>query len=238
MRGLANGFGAMASRSLFKARPEADDITSAQKAVLAIGAHPDDIEFGCGAALLRFQRLGYATHGMVITDGANGGPPLAPLKPNRVQEAVESGRTLGLQTLTALQLPDCGLFARRSEVRAAIETAIALWEPAVVLTHTPADLHLDHQLVFHATLEAARTVPTLLCYENPNTPSDFSPNLFVDVTPYLRWKMSALACHASQRRKSYIQPEVVRSIARMRGNQAHVRYAEAFQVVRIRLGAV
>lgn len=214
-------------------------LPAAGKVILAIGAHPDDIEFGCGAALFRFRQQGYAIHGLVVSDGVNGGPQRPEiLRDVRLREAIGGGRAIGLETLIALAMPDCGLFARRTEVREGIEAAIDALKPDIVLTHTPVDLHLDHQLVFEATNEAARSVPSLLCYENPNTPPSFRPTLFVDVTAHLYRKIHALQCHVSQAGKPYFSREVIRSIARMRGNQAKVRYAEGFEAVRLRIEAI
>jgi LmbE family N-acetylglucosaminyl deacetylase len=87
--------------------------------------------------------------------------------------------------------------------------------------------------VFLATMEAARRVPTILCYENPNTPPDFQPNCYIDVSLYLEYKIKALKCHASQTAsRPYLEEDVVHSLARVRGRQARLRAAEAFEAVR------
>ncbi|SCW85203.1 N-acetylglucosaminyl deacetylase, LmbE family [Sphingobium faniae] len=209
------------------------------KAILAIGAHPDDVEFGCGAALLHYRKQGFATHALILSSGENGlGASPTPLHNSRRREAHKGGEVMRLSSLTILNFPDCGMTSRRDGIKSAIEEAIRKYNPDVVFTHNNFDRHSDHRMVFNATVEACRNVPTVLCYENPNTPPEFRPNFFVDVSDCLDFKIRALQCHSSQTRKSYFKPELIRSIARVRGNQAKVRFAEGFIAIRAVLGAM
>jgi LmbE family N-acetylglucosaminyl deacetylase len=201
--------------------------------LLAVGAHPDDIEFGCGATLASYADMGYAAHGLVLTRGENG-VGQGHGRFSREQEAMAGARRMGLASLNIHRFPDARLASRRDGVKSAIELAIQRLQPDVVLTHTGADLHFDHRLVHQATLEGARNVPTLLCYENPNTPPDFQPSLFVDVSSHIGRKVEALYQHVSQHSRPYLNAELVRGIARARGQQARVVYAEAFEVIRMR----
>lgn len=206
--------------------------------LLAIGAHPDDIEFGCGATLASYRDAGYETHGVVLSRGENGLGHSASRDYLRQKEALASAQILKLASLNVLAFPDSQLVSRRAEVKRAIEEAIDRLKPDVVLTHNRADLHFDHRLVHLATLEASRNVPTVLCYENPNTPPEFRPAFFVDVSAYIGCKIRALYRHASQRNRPYFRADLIRGIARARGHQARSRYAEAFEVVRIRGGSL
>jgi len=210
-----------------------------KRTVLAIGAHPDDVELGCGAALLRYRAAGYAIRAIVLSNGENGmrQSPGARSTTRRV-EAMKAGKVMRLDSLSVFDFPDTRLFSRRDQVKRAIEEEILRCQPEIIFTHTASDLHFDHRMVHNATIEASRHVPTVLCYENPNTPATFRPNFFIDVSPYISRKIDALRCHVSQTRKPYFQPELIRSIARMRGNQAHVRFAEGFEAIRVRSGAV
>ena len=210
-----------------------------RKTVLAVGAHPDDVELGCGAALLRYRAAGYEVRAIVLSSGENGMRERQGRSPSRRRrEAMRAGARLHLHSLRVLDFPDTRLFARREQIKRVIEEEILHAQPDIIFTHCFSDLHFDHRMVHSATIEASRHVPTVLCYENPNTPASFRPNVFIDVSPYLGRKIAALKCHASQARKSYFRPELIRSIARMRGNQAHVRFAEGFEAVRVRSGAM
>jgi LmbE family N-acetylglucosaminyl deacetylase len=214
-------------------------IRSAPKAqkkltILALGAHPDDIELGCGAALLRYKVEGHETHGLVFSIGEGGlhDPKLKNNNP-RKGEAERGGRVMHLDSLTVMELPDTRLSTRHEDIIRAIEESTRQLHPDVIFTHNRHDLHRDHHAVYLATMEAARRVPTLLCYENPNTPSSFQPNFFIEVSLYLEHKIKALKCHASQHTsRPYMEEDLVHSLARVRGGQARLRAAEAFEAIR------
>lgn len=204
---------------------------SREHVVLAIGAHPDDIEFGCGATLLRYREEGCRTYGLVLSAGELGNA--SGWVSERIQEARRSARVLALTELFVLEFPDTRLHARKEEIRKAIEEKIRELRPDIIFTHNPIDVHTDHKTAFEATREAARGACTLLSYENPNTPPEFNPNYYVDIDGYLEDKIAALSLHKSQRGKGYTDPEVVRASASFRGNQARIRFAEAFEAVRV-----
>ncbi|MGZ9713676.1 PIG-L deacetylase family protein [Glaciimonas sp. GNP009] len=202
--------------------------------ILAIGAHPDDIELGCGAALLRYKVEGHETHGIVFSVGEGGVYGVAAKNGNpRRKEAEKGGRVLQLDSLTVLEFPDTKLGTRQDDLKRVIEEVTRQLHPDLIFTHNRHDLHADHHAVYLASLEAARRVPTMLCYENPNTPPDFRPNYFIDVSLYLEQKIKALKCHASQTlSRPYMEEDIVQSLARVRGSQARLRAAEAFEAIR------
>lgn len=202
--------------------------------VLAVGAHPDDIELGCGAALLRYKVEGHETHGIVFSAGEGGVHNILGINGNpRKKEAEKGGRVMKLDSLTVHAFPDTKLGSRQDDIKRVIEEVTRQLHPDVVFTHNRHDLHCDHHAVFLATMEAARRVPTILCYENPNTPPDFQPNCFIDVSLYLEYKVKALKCHSSQTTsRPYLEQDVVQSLARVRGAQSRLRAAEAFEAIR------
>ncbi len=202
--------------------------------VLAIGAHPDDIELGCGAALLRYKVEGHETHGIIFSAGEGGVPDVLRGSGNpRKKEAEKGGRVMKLDSLTVHAFPDTKLVSRQDDIKRVIEEVTRQLHPDVVFTHNRHDLHCDHHTVFLATMEAARRVPTILCYENPNTPPGFQPNCYIDVSLYLEYKIKALKCHVSQTAsRPYLEEDLVHSLATVRGGQARLRAAEAFEAVR------
>lgn len=203
-----------------------------QKTVLAIGAHPDDIEFGCGAALMRLREEGATTYGLILTGGERGHNESAASQV-RTEEARAAARVIALSDLAFHDFPDTNLHGHKEAIRLAIEAALARWQPDIIFTHNGHDVHTDHRTVFEATREAARGAYTILCYENPNTPPAFNPGYFIDVSDYLEDKIAALARHKTQMGKPYADPAVIRATAGFRGNQARVPFAEGFEVVRI-----
>ncbi|HEY6094931.1 MAG TPA: PIG-L family deacetylase, partial [Gallionellaceae bacterium] len=168
-----------------------------QKTVLAIGAHPDDIEFGCGATMLRLREEGAATYGLVLTGGECGHDE-SDGTTVRVDEACSAARVIALSDIEVRSFPDTMLHEHKAEIRDAIEEALARWRPDIIFTHNGHDAHTDHHTVFDATREAARGAYTILCYENPNTPPGFHPGYFFDVGKHIEGKIEALACHRTQ----------------------------------------
>ncbi len=118
---------------------------------LAIGAHPDDIEFGCGATLAKWAAGGAETHLLILTDGSKGsweaGDDLDALIARRQREAREAAHRLGATSVTFLGLVDGELESGPSE-RASVCKVIRMVKPSVVLGHDPWKryrLHPDHR---------------------------------------------------------------------------------------------
>jgi LmbE family N-acetylglucosaminyl deacetylase len=196
--------------------------------VLALGAHPDDIELGTAGFLLKLKDSGARVYGLTLTRGEVGGAP-----EKRKDEAERALRFIGLDGYEILDFPDTHLGDRIPALRAAIEERIRKVGATLVLTHAAVDVHGDHRAVHEATREAARAVPTVLCYEDVSTPQTFEPNFFVDVDAYLEDHLKAIAFHRSQAHRTYMNPEIVRGRAAHRGMQTGLSYALAFRTLNI-----
>ncbi len=215
----------LATALLAVLRREPTEPEFAGQVVLMVGAHPDDIELGCAGFILKLKASGAQVHGLTLTRGERGTDrPEA-----RPEESARAARFLGLDGHEVLDLPDSGLQDRVGEVKAAIEVRVKELRPTVVLTHSDADVHGDHRAVHAATREAARGVPTVLCYEDVSTTERFQPNLFVDISHYLDDHLRACALHATQAHRPYMDPQVIRGRAAHRGLQVGARYALAFR---------
>jgi LmbE family N-acetylglucosaminyl deacetylase len=197
--------------------------------VLAIGAHPDDIEIAAGAALSKMRDMGYQIFGVVMTTGEKGGD--ATIRPTEARRGAEF---LGLDVVEVLNFSDTRLAAEAFEITQSIENMIEKYQPEIIFTHSVHDLHQDHQTVYEATLRAARnTRTTILCYESPSVTQEFHPTYFVDVGKYVDVKIRAMREHGNQKTKPYMKPDLVRGKLAFRGAQAKVDYAEAFEVARM-----
>src|SRR5216684_1032702 len=195
--------------------------------VLALGAHPDDIELGCGGFLLKLKASGAKVYGLTFTRGEVGTRPDA----RRDLEGEKAAAFLGLDGYWVLGFPDTGLQEKIPALKAAIEAMIKELGATVVLTHSDADLHGDHRAISVATREAARGVPTVLCYEDVSTTDQFSPNFYVDISQYMDDHLKACALHRTQDHRTYMDPEVIQGRAAHRGMQVGVRYALAFRTL-------
>lgn len=195
------------------------------RSVLAVGAHPDDIELGCAGALAAHRAAGDTVTMLVLTSGQNG-PGCA----DRRAEQQRSARALDALLVWG-RLIDCAVAADTATVRV-IENVLSAVAADVVYVHAPDDSHQDHRAAAAATLSAARHGCRILHYRSPST-VQFHPTVFVDISAHLQSKLDALACHASQvEHSAMVDPEVVTASARHFGAQARLRYAEAFEPAR------
>lgn len=201
----------------------------AARSVLAVGAHPDDVELGCGGTLLAHAAAGDAVALLVMTGGEQGPDGAIPEVRRREQQA--AARVLGARLLWG-GLTDCAVVADAAAV-AVVERAIDAVGADVVYVHAPDDSHQDHRATTAAVLSAARRLSRVVHYQSPST-LGFAPSVFVDVTATLSGKLAALRAHASQvAGSSMVEPDAVVAAARYWGAQARVGYAEGFAPTRL-----
>jgi LmbE family N-acetylglucosaminyl deacetylase len=194
--------------------------------VIAIGAHPDDIELGCGGALLRHVARGDHVTMLVMTTGQRG-----VTTSSRVFEQQDAARVIGA-SLRWGNFED-GSIPRGAPTIAVIDEAIAATDAHVLYTHAPRDSHQDHRAVAVASLAAARRMRALLYYETPST-QRFEPTVYVDIAEVLDDKLRALCAHESQvMRDGSVNLEALDATARFRGSQGRIRHAEAFESPRL-----
>lgn len=197
--------------------------------VLAIGAHPDDVEFGCGGTLVRHVQRGDEVFLLVMTDGDKGGDG-----PTRRQEQLAAARIIGACEVFFAGYPDTRFECDRESIMK-IEDFVRQVGPDVVYTHFGEDTHQDHRNLSLAAVPAVRSVPSLLFFEGLSS-QDFSPSVFVDVGRVIDQKLAGLEAHTSQVRRTNIQNlsilDIARSAANFRGIQGRVTYAEGFVALR------
>lgn len=194
--------------------------------VLAIGAHPDDIELGCGATLAAHAAGGDTVTMLVMTNGERGPTETIP----RTSEQEQSAAILGAQLYWG-GFAD-GAIPQGREPVDVIESLLFRVGADVVYSHSPRDTHQDHRAVAEATLAATRRLPRICLYESPST-RGFSPSHYVDVDGYLDTKMKMLEAHASQiLSNGFVDLDAIEAQARYRGFQARRTLAEAFEVDR------
>ena len=200
--------------------------------VLAIGAHPDDIEYWCGGTLALYAEMGHSVFLFVASDGARGGVAAV-----RCHEQQDSALVLGVREVFWGGYPDTELPLSR-ELIGGLETVIRRVAPTMILVNFPDDTHQDHRNLAQATVSATRHVPNFLFYEVPST-QNFAPSCYANIDKVLHRKLAALEAHRSQVTKTNIEDltilEQAVSCANFRGIQARVKYAEAFQPVRLLL---
>ncbi|XOF32898.1 MAG: PIG-L deacetylase family protein [Candidatus Electrothrix sp. YB6] len=182
--------------------------------VLALGAHPDDIEIGAGGFLAKLRREVRAEiYFGIMTYGQPYSPD--PLINTRADEAKKAACTLLELELSESKdyirfayLRDCELHKNVHKLIEVIEQWIKEIKPDLILTHASGDLHDDHRQVFYATLSAARDFHgDILLYQAPSTvPNEFAPNFYVEISEEgFQKKIEAINMHSSQHGKRFME---------------------------------
>lgn len=192
--------------------------------VLAIGAHPDDVEIGAGGTLLT---LASRHPGLRITYLLLTGTPERQEEARAAARAFTPGADLSVELHA---LPDGRLPAVYGEVKEVLEGAARSLRPDLILAPSPDDAHQDHRTVGGLVTTAFRD-QICLAYEIPKWDGDLGrPNAYVALTDEIaRRKVELLdKCYPSQHGRDWWGEETFLSLARLRGMECRVRYAEAF----------
>jgi len=205
------------------------DFSFYAKRVLFIGAHPDDIELGCGALIAHIVNQSEV---MCVTLSDNQKNPLLTHLP---EEHYRSMAVLGVLEKNVV----LGQFETRRfpEFRQEIlEYMIQLnksFGPEIVFVHTKADIHQDHGTITEEALRAYRGT-TVLGYDVLRSSYGFFPNFLVEVTERdVECKVSALAEYKTYASKYYFDPAITRSTMIRHGALAERPFAEGFDILRI-----
>lgn len=215
--------------------------------IMAIGAHPDDIEICCAGTLTKFKAQGHDIVMAYVTDGGAGHKIIPPdeLREIRKQEARAACSVIGAEFLW-FGLPDEFVFDNL-ETRLLFIDKIREARAEVIITHGPQDYHHDHRAVhnlvlgtsFIATLKNVpskhpelATLPKLF-YMDTLAGTNFIPEEYVDITEQFDLKKEMMSKHQSQVRWLADHDDIdilefIETMARSRGIQAGVKYAEGF----------
>ncbi len=194
--------------------------------VLAVGAHPDDVEIGIGGVLLRHVAQGHDVTVLTLTDGEFGGSASA-----RLAESQRAADLMSARLIHA-DLQDTSISEGGATI-ATIRQAVEEIKPSTVYTHTLNDVHQDHRNVHRATLVAARRTPKVFCYQSPSSSVDFHPTRFVAIDEYLERKIEVIQAYTSQVKiRDYLDEELLRSTARYWARYSQARYVEPLEVIR------
>jgi N-acetylglucosamine malate deacetylase 1 len=215
-------------------------------AILAFGAHPDDIEFGCGGTVRKLIEKGWSAVHVCVTSGEAGSSTIdrATLAATREQEALRAAEVLGAERVHFLRAAD-GLTQYSRDHKIAVINLIREVRPEILFVHASSDQFPDHKLIHELVMSAVAGAAgpwyqesigephlpgTILGYEVWHPLNIYQ--LSVDITTTVERKLAALRCHRSQIEATHYD-EASLGLARYRGVMSFSStHAEVFEVLR------
>ena len=194
--------------------------------ILAIGAHPDDIEIFMFGFLCCCKQMGYKISVVVATDGSQGGQKDdKKLVENRKKETQDGLNKLGIPLF--LNLPD-GSLGNETIHNNIIKSGIQKVNPDLIVTHYYKDYHSDHiNLSKIVKNVAGHYTPILYC--DTMMGINFHPNYYVDITKYMNEKINSISAHKTQKPERFINlAKLMNAYRSAQCNASKGRYAEAF----------
>jgi two-component system response regulator HydG len=217
-------------------------LAARQQSVLAIGAHPGDVETAAAGALLAHRALGQKVSILTLTRGASlarmasqgvvgGGVASQGVSGARPGESAMAALALGaalfLEDLQATRIEADGPTAR------VIKRVIEAVQPTVIYTHSLHDADQDHRNTHRAAMLAAQEVGRVYCFPSPDATAGFRPTRFVTIDEHIERKLLAIRAFTSPgQAHARLEPDKVESAARHWSRFGGGRYAEAYEVIR------
>ena len=217
--------------------------------ILLLVAHTDDETLGMGGTICKHINNGDQVYAFSMTDGVSS---RAIGKKEKIKTRQDSSNKvaefLGFEWFRRENFPDNSMDSiPLIEIVKVIEEAKKKIDPTIIYTHSSADLNIDHRIVNQATLTAFRPlkderwreirtfeIPSSTDYGHKSVTNIFNPNLYIDISSYISQKLNALKNYEEEilpppNSRSY---EGIKTLAKFRGNQSGLNYAEAFEVIR------
>jgi len=206
--------------------------------VLAIGVHPDDIEFGMGATIAKHILMGDDVSVLILTDGDRDNSGYYIKSDRRRRETKQALKILGYnKKIIFFNLPI--LEVQQQTIRM-IERVIDEFKPDRIYTHSKNDRHQDHRSCYHLVLSAGRYVNEILLFEIYSIFPRFLPNYIINISrELLDLKIKAIKCFKSQFKNMEMMAKIVESIAIKNSLYTFTRqinkisYSEAFEVAKM-----
>lgn len=203
------------------------------RTVVAVGAHPDDIELGIGGTLARLARTGVRVIMAVASVPSD--------YHQRRREAMRAAEILGCELRILLDSgPQRVDDIKHYQLVGLLDALVREYRPAAVFTHSASELHRDHLTIHNACLSTQRLQFFDFFHFHPTMcrpmPVPFHPRGYVDISDTIDAKMRAIAAHESQFALRGLDVSIYRETARFMGRLIGVKYAEGLDVGRILLG--
>jgi LmbE family N-acetylglucosaminyl deacetylase len=207
--------------------------------VLAIGAHYDDVELGCGGSLLKLRRKGHKIHLLVVTDSeyTDGLGNVVRSREQAAFEGTRAAKRLGVSSIINMEYK-CKKVKCDSTLIENINNMMDRISPDLIFTHWHGDLHEDHFEIARASLVAARHLPCVLMYRSNwyHAAENFNGRFYIDITSVINIKYELLKMHETEySRRGEIWVDFAKAKAQEAGLRIGVPYAEEFEVFKYRM---
>jgi N-acetylglucosamine malate deacetylase 1 len=228
-----------------------------QKVVLVVAAHPDDEVLGCAGTVARLKREGWRAVLVLMTRGISGRAETAAgidaghiaSQQKLSEETRQAAALVGYDELISHDFPDNRMdTVSKADLAHVIATVVAREKPNLVLTHHPGDYNWDHGMTFGAVLMGARSSPgehspdDIWCFEVASSSErgwrgegpQFQPTVYVNIESTIRIKQEAMRSYVTELRDPPHPRSIdgVAAVARKRGFEVGLEWAECFEVVR------
>lgn len=223
------------------------------KKILVIAAHPDDEILGLGGTIRKRVENGDVVDCVILGEGATSREETRENVDTKVlnelhNHTLKSASIIGYKNVYFSNLPDNRFDSvDLLDVVKEVEKYIEKIKPDTIYTHHYGDLNIDHRITFEAVLTASRPVgdeyvKEIYAFETPSSTewnfkygeSKFQPNVFVDITDTLKFKLNAMECYKTEIRE-YPHPrslEALKIMAERWGSVVGKKYIEAFELIR------
>ena len=215
-------------------KPQAESLAAryAGRTVVGVGAHPDDLEIGIGGTLAKMRRGG--AHVVMVVASIPKDFDV------RLAEARLGAEILGCELkILHEDGPKRIEDIKTCDLVGMMDAVIKEYAPAAMLTHSSADFHNDHLLIYNACLPTQRLAHfDFFSYHPTNcypVAVAFHPRAYVDISDTIDAKMHAITAHKSQFGGRGLDTEMYREFAHVQGRMIGVPYAEGLDVMRLTL---
>ncbi|MFI5211513.1 MAG: PIG-L deacetylase family protein [Ignavibacteria bacterium] len=219
------------------------------KVILAVSAHPDDIEFSCGGTMFKYKEKGYNIYFVVATNGENGFKIGHKARNERIRirlnEQLKAAKKLGVKKVFFLNYRDCFL-ENSAELRAKLVKIIKKVRPEMVFTFDPANKsfesinlnHRDHRVIAESVFDAVFAARNRYVYPGESMAVKYfyffgtnNPNHFENITKFIEKKIDLIGAHRSQYNDYLAMAEWVKK--HLSKYTKKYKYSEKFRIVEI-----
>jgi LmbE family N-acetylglucosaminyl deacetylase len=227
-----------------------------EEKILIIAAHPDDEVLGCGGIIAKYRSLGVLVRIVFLAEGVTARYNEHELQLPHVLNDIDQRNKNAFIALDILSVPRDQVFISERlccrldslpqiDIVKQIEFHIAEWQPTSIYTHSPNDVNVDHRVAYKVVLAATRPVKSssvkalysfeVLSSTEWNVAQPFQANTFVDISDFIELKVKALSAYKGEINNAPHprSKEVIHALARYRGAQSGLNFAEAFNLIRL-----